>query len=301
MVERIFYETDNLDVAFKKRKKVEYTSNVDTDSEKERKRRKIIAKKLAFNNSSSNSEAEKVSSVKQPKTIKISQKSNSSISSNEEGDVRMTSPQSISSLSTSLTPRSINNTPAEPTPSRNRPRDEAGQDVRFNKKGFYLLLEHILTIKEQNKQMLALLTQIQAERQIYPDNPFDLRLKSYDDVKAFEEYLKASKENCEKMISYLATLGGSGTVSITNRILKYLISDLAATKFNYFGSRSNKEPFHKLEIKKLILSAVLKNRQGIRDIEVENAMKVWLKHAPQRHKNMLKKQTRNDDPEAQST
>lgn len=67
--------------------------------------------------------------------------------------------------------------------------------------GFCLLLRHVLTIKEQNKQILALLTQIQPERQIDPtDFPCDLPLKSYDDVKEFEEYLKASKENCEKMV-----------------------------------------------------------------------------------------------------
>lgn len=108
---------------------------MDTDSEKGRRRRKITAKKLAFDNSSSNSEAEKVSSVKRPKTIKITHKSNSSISSNEEGDMRTTPCQSISSFSTSLTPRSTNNIPAKSTLSRNRPRDEAGQDVRFNEKG----------------------------------------------------------------------------------------------------------------------------------------------------------------------
>jgi len=67
--------------------------------------------------------------------------------------------------------------------------------------GFCLLLGHILTIKEQNKQMLALLTQIQPERQIDPtDFLCDLPLKSYDDIMEFEEYLKALKENCEKMV-----------------------------------------------------------------------------------------------------
>lgn len=67
--------------------------------------------------------------------------------------------------------------------------------------GFSLLLGHILTIKEQNKQILALLAQIQPERQIDPtDFPCDLPLKSYDDVKEFEEYLKASKKNCEKIV-----------------------------------------------------------------------------------------------------
>lgn len=53
-------------------------------------------------------------------------------------------------------------------------------------------------------------------------------------------------------------------------------------------------------MKKIILSAVLKNGQGIREDEVESAIKVWLKHAPQRQKNMLKKQTKNEDPETQS-
>jgi len=47
--------------------------------------------------------------------------------------------------------------------------------------------------------MLALLTQIQPKRQIDPtDFPCDLPLKSYDDVKEFEEYLKASKEKMVK-------------------------------------------------------------------------------------------------------
>jgi hypothetical protein len=73
--------------------------------------------------------------------------------------------------------------------------------ILINITGYHLLLEHVLTIKEQNKQILGLLTQIQPERQIDPtDFPCDLPLKSYDDVKEFEEYLKASKENCEKIV-----------------------------------------------------------------------------------------------------
>ncbi|KYM95682.1 hypothetical protein ALC62_13670 [Cyphomyrmex costatus] len=266
-VERIFYETDDLDEAFKKRKKAELTSNLDTDSEKDKvRRRRSTTKKLAFDGCSSNSDAENTTSsklVQRPKKIitppiarrrsSLLSKSNSSVSTKSTNgeedefshDVRTTSRQPISNSSTSLTPRSINtvrastnNTPAEKnsTLSKNHPRDEVGQDVRLNEKDFCLLLGHVLKIKEQNKQILGLLTEMQPVRQIDPiDFPYDLPLKSYDDT------------------PHLTTLGGNGAVGKTNRILKHLISDLVASEFNYFGSRSNKKPFYKLEVKKIIL------------------------------------------------
>lgn len=159
--------TDDLNIAFQKRKKAELTSNLDTDNEKDKVRRRRTAKKFAFDGYNSNSGAENTSSSKQirrPKSIKIippiarrrssslsTHKSNSSVSmvsTNGEGDelshdVRMTIRQPISTFSTSLTPHSTNtvqastnNTPAQFIQSRNRPNNEADQDVRFNKKGY---------------------------------------------------------------------------------------------------------------------------------------------------------------------
>jgi hypothetical protein len=114
---------------------------------------------LAFDDCNSHSDPETTSSklAKRPKPIitspiprRRSSLSNSSISTKSTNgeedefghDVRTTSRQPISSFSTSLTPRSTvrastSNTPAENsnTLSRNRPRDEVGQDVRFNEKG----------------------------------------------------------------------------------------------------------------------------------------------------------------------
>jgi len=69
------------------------------------------------------------------------------VSTNGEGDacshdVRTTLRQSISCFPTSLPPRSTNtvrastnNTSAESTLSRNRSKDDIGQDVKFNEKG----------------------------------------------------------------------------------------------------------------------------------------------------------------------
>lgn len=159
----LFYNffPDDLDVAFKKRKKAELTSNLDTDSEKDKiRRRRPTAKKLAFEAYNSNSESEKTSLSKltRPKTIKITppiprrrssslstRKSNSSVSTvstSEDGDklshnVRTTPRQPISSFSKTLTPRSTVRTSTNNTESlsKNRPTDEAGQDVRFNEKG----------------------------------------------------------------------------------------------------------------------------------------------------------------------
>ncbi|KAJ8963753.1 hypothetical protein NQ314_005404 [Rhamnusium bicolor] len=55
-------------------------------------------------------------------------------------------------------------------------------------------------------------------------------------------------------------------------------------KFNYYGQRSKKRAFSDLAVKNLILGAVKRGVPNSTDKDIEDVMKVWLKHARERLK-----------------
>lgn len=85
-------------------------------------------------------------------------------------------------------------------------------------------------------------------------------------------------------------MGGRDVVSRVNNILKHILTKLLAKYFSFWGKRMGKQLFGNLKIKIAVVNAVKsKTSPEVTEKQIEDNMKVWLKHAPQR----LKKEVNN--------
>ncbi|KAL4705616.1 hypothetical protein ACJJTC_009426 [Scirpophaga incertulas] len=155
--------------------------------------------------------------------------------------------------------------------------------------GFQDEVVSLLTlIKIQNDQILSILKHKRMGVNLKPDYKFPL--KTNEDLENTEKLLKI-EENYENLVSYLETLGGRDTSNKVSRIMKTLLADGLSKEFNFYGKRSQKRPFCQLLLRKCIVEAVIKNTTGATEKEIEDKIKVWLKHAPER---VLKKENKVD-------
>ncbi|XP_025162047.1 uncharacterized protein LOC109503742 isoform X3 [Harpegnathos saltator] len=121
-----------------------------------------------------------------------------------------------------------------------------------------------------------------------PQLPCTLPITTFEDITRLEEYLK-KEENISPLASYLSTIGGHEDVtSITNRILRRLLSDKIASFYSFLGKR-NKKAFAHLKLNSVLMKSVLLALPGSTQHEIENSVKEWLKHAPQRSSLKTKK------------
>ncbi|XP_011874181.1 PREDICTED: uncharacterized protein LOC105565515 isoform X2 [Vollenhovia emeryi] len=151
------------------------------------------------------------------------------------------------------------------------------------------LLSHI---KTQNTQLLALL---QNKEEILPlqDFGFQFPMKSLHDVDYVEQILK-EKTQIDILNASLSTIGGRDVSSKVARILKYLFIDALAAKFSFYGKRLNKRPFSDLCLKSVIIDSIKRNTPGVNNKEIEDSIKIWLKHAPDREKNREKRRKQDE-------
>lgn len=85
-------------------------------------------------------------------------------------------------------------------------------------------------------------------------------------------------------MNYLSTIGGRGdTTSITNNILRRLLSNQIASSYSFYGKRNNKRSFALLKLNNVVTLSVIKALPGSTEHQVQDCIKVWLKHAPQRY------------------
>ncbi|XP_028131648.2 uncharacterized protein LOC114327287 [Diabrotica virgifera virgifera] len=104
-----------------------------------------------------------------------------------------------------------------------------------------------------------------------------------EDIYFINNEIKNNNDKWKSLVSCLASLGGDTVVSRTNRILKHLITDSVAKGFNFRG-RNDKAAFNILEFYKIIIYVVKSKITTAQEIDIEQAIKNWLKHAPQREK-----------------
>ncbi|CAG9764326.1 unnamed protein product [Ceutorhynchus assimilis] len=114
-----------------------------------------------------------------------------------------------------------------------------------------------------------------------PKLPVELPLNKLGDLTLLENFLRGCENNLSSLVLYLTTIGGKDPTSKTNRILKFFITDELASYFSYLGKR-NKRPFCGLHLNDVIIRAVKKSVGNISSADVEEVIKIWLKHAPQR-------------------
>ncbi|XP_056635961.1 uncharacterized protein LOC130901655 [Diorhabda carinulata] len=147
------------------------------------------------------------------------------------------------------------------------------------------------TIREQNNQILQWIRKQDrsgnhASNTDLPDDiGVQFPLNSQEDITKLETYL-SEKNNCLALSAYLSTFGGRDFTGHTNRILNFLFTYSLATNWNFCGKRGEKKAFKNLNVKDVIIGAVRKSSPLVSQKEIEDTIKVWLKHAPEK----LKKQ-----------
>ncbi|XP_031357213.1 uncharacterized protein LOC116181090 isoform X1 [Photinus pyralis] len=149
-------------------------------------------------------------------------------------------------------------------------------------------------IKEQNKQILAWIqkqSNSSSESQINQnqDLPFVLPITKSADLATTETCIK-EKEIFNLLVSHLSRLGGKDVTSKTNNMMRQLLSNDLATKYSFMGSRQEKKAFNDLLVKTAVVRAVQRSCTStvVSDDQVHTAIKIWLKHAPQRLQAELK-------------
>ncbi|XP_018563990.1 uncharacterized protein LOC108905537 [Anoplophora glabripennis] len=144
----------------------------------------------------------------------------------------------------------------------------------------------LLEVREQNNKILATITK-QALTNITdflaPDLPVNLPVQSEEDLNELCIYLSC-KANVETLAKYLSSVGGSNLSNKINNILKRCISNEVARNYNFRGRREGKRAFQDLPLKEVVIRAAKLGHPDSTEIDIENYIKVWLKHAPQRYK-----------------
>ncbi|KAK5639478.1 hypothetical protein RI129_011970 [Pyrocoelia pectoralis] len=153
--------------------------------------------------------------------------------------------------------------------------------IAQNNKNQDKFLNILLTIQEQNKQILAKLNENFSSSPTVPPNlPVLLPIDTIERLEKLEKHLEV-EENFKKLSAYMSSIGGKDLVSKVNGVLKKLLSNRIAKHFNFYGKRE-KKAFQNLRMNALVLEAIKTSSKGATEKEVENVIKVWLKHAPQR-------------------
>ncbi|KAJ8930078.1 hypothetical protein NQ314_017168 [Rhamnusium bicolor] len=124
------------------------------------------------------------------------------------------------------------------------------------------LLSSIFYVREQNKLIISLLMQIVNKQSsenahgILEEIPH-LPINTEEDFIILENYLE-SDDNLKKLVNYLQKLGGKDAISKVNIILKKILTNELASRYNFFGKRPGKKPFSTLRLNDAITRAVLK-------------------------------------------
>ncbi|CAH0547151.1 unnamed protein product [Brassicogethes aeneus] len=307
-VSRIFFECDNLVKAREKLKQAEFSSDLQSDAEEtlERRKRKIVSKRRLYESDEDDLECRKTKIVSSDTSTNNSDEENSTrtggfIPRPPKLDKRLFSDKSrktpsacgaeslnINAESTTVEPSTSSEAafPAQSTPSI----------LSYSSKSSFELalldpenpvIKYLATIKAQSDQIINLLNKQQSALPITKfslpgDLPTTLPIKTAEDFALLETYLE-NKDHCVVLVAYLSSLGGEAVSSVTNSILRACVSLNLAQTFSWLGTRQQKEAFSKTNLKNVVIDAV-KNSVTTTTDKVENAIKVWLKHAPDNYK-----------------
>lgn len=138
-------------------------------------------------------------------------------------------------------------------------------------------------IKCRNKLERSLVLNVQ-QQQFDIDVPVELPVTSEEDFSKLEGFLMI-EDNFRKMVTYLSSCRGKR--SSVNSCLRHVMTNQLAMSYNYKGNRG-KRAFEFTFLNRVIICAA-KNVTGSHESEIVNAIKVWLKHSPQRRSLELKK------------
>ncbi|XP_047986901.1 uncharacterized protein LOC125238336 [Leguminivora glycinivorella] len=144
------------------------------------------------------------------------------------------------------------------------------------------VLSLLTCIKTQNDQIISLLKHTGTSKgSLKPE--FKFPIQNADELTT-TELLIEKKENYDNLVSYMRTIGGRDIASKVSRLMKFCFTDQLAQQYNFYGKRSNKKPFCQLRLRDCIVEGVVTTTSGSTAKDVEDSIKIWLKHAPERLK-----------------
>ncbi|XP_061710095.1 uncharacterized protein LOC133519912 isoform X2 [Cydia pomonella] len=308
-IQRVFCETDDIDKAKRKLKLVEETSDLQTEAEEEpnfkRKRnnryistsdeddghiRPPPIKKKFFNKTAAAAyyrdtrQAQPNITQDSPSTPEktlsllnvvdgLPVLTNSVLQDlTEDGEGRLTPVSRIRSpwSRNQQLPNLGSDVPATPS---------CGQGLKGLQDTVVSLLAHI---KAQNDIIISILREKHTRLDLKPE--FKFPIKTSEELEIVEKLL-TSQENHANVVAYFKSLGGQGVNNKVSRVMKVAMSDSMASKYNFYGKRSDKKPFAELRLRACVVESLKSATTTEKDIE--DGIKVWLKHAPERTKKAL--------------
>ncbi|KAF5303245.1 hypothetical protein FQR65_LT19000 [Abscondita terminalis] len=291
-ISRCFFVCDEYEKARKKIKQAEVTSDICTDLEDEAqgKRKRSCPRRLSYG-TSSDDEGDSVTVFSRPPAYVPAAKETDFVVPKRRSNLNL----EASGSSTPIIHRSEDrlpfrsNTDASVTNIIDIVSDEsASTNTVFQKKIFTVLFQ----IKEQNAKIIVqndkIINLLNKNNPIAnatgckpADLPVQLPLSNVESVDILEQYL-SNKENLSALSSYLSTLGGRDATTKINKVLRILMDDSIASLYSYYGKRQAKKPFCELSLKTAIVDCIKANTANTSEKDIEDAIKIWLKHAPQR-------------------
>lgn len=267
-VHRIFFESDDYDEAILKLKRAEETSDLATTTEDDEAPMK--RKRSAPSRFLESSEEEEETSYIRPPPVKRS------LFKGENHSIRNAHTSSLVTVASKDV--TIHNDNSMIASSSKGKCDPSYENSGFQKE----VLTHLMNIREQNNQILNLLIQkTYSSTKLPEDFPVQFPIQSLDQLNTLEEFLNKA-ENLNSLALYLSGFGGKDIINSTNRILKTILTDALAKEFSFYGMRQQKRKFAELHLKSAIIRAIKRNNENTLDSNVEDIIKVWLKHASQR-------------------
>ncbi|KAL0114864.1 hypothetical protein PUN28_011899 [Cardiocondyla obscurior] len=121
-------------------------------------------------------------------------------------------------------------------------------------------------------------------------------MKNMNDVDRVQEILKDRKQ-VDILNASLSSFGGRDVSSKVSRILKFLFIDELASEFSFYGKRLNKRPFSDLHLRTVIIDSIKHTTPGITNKDIEDSIKIWLKHALARQKKEIDRRRKRQEDE----
>ncbi|KAK4885567.1 hypothetical protein RN001_001838 [Aquatica leii] len=273
-ISRTFFESDEYNNAVIKLKRAECTSDVNTDINEPlseappKKRQRFKPRKLL---DSSSDEDVAASDLPRPPPIFAVLTGN-----NQNRCMSVSSPSSSTTTISRNFPRTIIDTPTK------------NQGNLSHSK----VLEQLLLIKEQNNKLLAILTAKNtksASGYRIPELSVNLPVQSKQELDSLCADL-LDDNTVTELSSYFSTIGGCNLVTKVNNILKHSMSNSVAAQISFRGKTLGKQAFHDLKLKEVVVCAAKLVHPSATEKQIEDCMKIWFKHAPQRYKTDMKKQ-----------
>ncbi|KAH7961573.1 hypothetical protein HPB52_010558 [Rhipicephalus sanguineus] len=128
------------------------------------------------------------------------------------------------------------------------------------------------------------------------DDVVSAAFKDIEEFLNFERKLLSDGNTKQKLMQQFYGLGGASYGAAARRMLESILSHQVAVQFSWAGQKG-KRKFMDLGVTNIICKAVRRNFPDARRNEIENVIKVWLRHAGEKLQKLRMKASRTDHEE----